>query len=115
MEDLLRPRQLPLEPHAVLEEQGVDLSLRRARRNDDLGVAQRVDVDAQLVRPTRHAHRYADVMARDRDVAHIQTVGFTSDNIPAGETASVGELANHDRRVVTAEAERVRDGDAKAR
>src|SRR4051812_37691492 len=80
VEDLRRLRKLPFEPCAMLEEQRVDVALRRSRRHDDLDVALRVDVDGQLPRATGDTYGNLDRAAADVDATHHATVGVPSDN-----------------------------------
>src|SRR4029079_9379517 len=80
VKDLRRLRELPLEPRAMLEEQCVDVRLRRSRRHDDLDVPLRVDVDRQLAGTPRNANRDLDQAAADVDATHRPTVGVRSDN-----------------------------------
>jgi len=108
MKLLRRFRELALEPRAMLEQQGVDLVLRRPSRNDDLDVPHCVDVNRKLARTPRHAYWDLDSPAADVDAAHAPNVVVLSDDA-AGR--SVFESANDDARVVPAEAERVRERD----
>src|SRR5437763_7314643 len=80
VERLRRLRQLTLEPGAMLEQQRVDLVLRRAPWDNDFDVAQYVYVNRELARAPRHPHRNLDRPPPDLETTHASTVGVLSDN-----------------------------------
>src|SRR5207244_4683649 len=107
-------RELALEPRTMLEHQRLDLVRSRAWGDDDLDIPPIVDDDAQPLCTPRHAYRNLDEAAADVDATHAATVSVPSDNTIARNASisradsSLFELFDHDRRIVAAEAERVR-------